>query len=146
MDLGTLNWTRNEFASGGFYYFRCAFPNIAYGKSGSQANVVCPRYKAVGVGTASLSADKTITTYSTQSLILIRDDSYTDAATFKSAMSGVYLVYELATPTDQPSITLPENIEFEKGGSLEVTYDETAPTPADFDFEVAVYKPIEQGE
>ena len=33
--------------------------------------------------------------------IIIRDTAYTDATTFKTAMSGVYLVYELATPTEE---------------------------------------------
>ena len=36
-----------------------------------------------------------------QPVFRIRNDSYTDAATFKAAMSGVYLVYELATPTTE---------------------------------------------
>jgi hypothetical protein len=34
-----------------------------------------------------------------QPCITIKDTSYTDTATFKSAMSGVQLAYELATPT-----------------------------------------------
>lgn len=34
-------------------------------------------------------------------------DAYTDAATFKTAMNGVYLIYELATPTSE-SVTNPE--------------------------------------
>lgn len=34
--------------------------------------------------------------------VVIKDDRYTDATDFKSAMSGVQLVYELATPTEIP--------------------------------------------
>ena len=77
--------------------------------------------------------------------IVVTASSVTDLTTFKTWLSNnnVILNYELATPTDQPTITLPENIDFEKGGSLEITYDSTAPTPSDFDFEVAVYKPIQ---
>lgn len=33
--------------------------------------------------------------------IRIRDTDYANASTFKAAMSGVYLVYELATPTTE---------------------------------------------
>ena len=33
--------------------------------------------------------------------VFVNDFSYTDAATFKAAMSGVYLVYELAEPTTE---------------------------------------------
>lgn len=39
--------------------------------------------------------------------IYIRDTAYTTVADFKTAMSGVYLVYELATPTTESSATLP---------------------------------------
>lgn len=38
---------------------------------------------------------------SNTSNISIRDTTYTDASTFKTAMSGVYLVYELDTPTTE---------------------------------------------
>jgi hypothetical protein len=38
---------------------------------------------------------------STGPQLLVFDETYTDAATFKAAMSGVYLVYELAEPTTE---------------------------------------------
>lgn len=50
--------------------------------------------------------------------------------------------YELATPTEQTA-TLPTDIEIEKGGSIEVVYDNGYTTPADFLFDCAVYKPLE---
>jgi hypothetical protein len=37
----------------------------------------------------------------TDGYLYIRDDAYTTADDFKSAMSGVYLVYELAEPTTE---------------------------------------------
>ena len=49
--------------------------------------------------------DKTITLNASShaaNTLFIKDSAYgTDAATFKAAMSGVYLVYELATPTTE---------------------------------------------
>jgi hypothetical protein len=33
--------------------------------------------------------------------VIVRDDAYADATAFKAAMSGVMLVYELATPTTE---------------------------------------------
>ena len=45
------------------------------------------------------------------------------------------LYYELATPTDQPTITLPENISIQKGGTITAEYDSTDNCGADFDFE-----------
>lgn len=50
--------------------------------------------------------------------------------------------YELATPAERTA-TLPTDIEIEKGGSLEVVYDNGYTTPADFVFDCAVYKPLE---
>ena len=46
--------------------------------------------------------DKSVAMYGANSYINIRDTSFNgDAATFKTAMNGVYLVYELATPTTE---------------------------------------------
>jgi hypothetical protein len=65
-------------------------------------------------------ADKTINV-TNNSNIYIKDTDYTDIATFKAAMSGVMLYYELATPevTDISDILSVDNyIEVEGGGSL----------------------------
>ena len=53
----------------------------------------------------------------------VRDTAYTDAATFKQAMQGVMLYYELATPiVTDISTMIPDdflrNIEVEAGGSV----------------------------
>ena len=61
------------------------------------ARMACSLYKTVITGTPNL-VDKSITNFATSNLVLVRDDSYTDPAVFKTAMSGVQLVYELATP------------------------------------------------
>lgn len=60
-----------------------------------------------------------------------------------TGLTGKTIYYELATPTDQPAITLPEDIAIEKGGTLQASYDNSNQVPADFDFEVAVYKPMQ---
>ena len=49
-------------------------------------------------------ADKCLA-ISTAGNIFIKNSAYTDATTFKTAMSGVYLVYELATPTTETADT-----------------------------------------
>ena len=49
--------------------------------------------------------DKVVCTIS--QYVYIRDSSYTNETTFKTAMNGVYLVYELATPTTE-TVTNPE--------------------------------------
>ena len=59
-------------------------------------------YVAVALSSHTLLSDKQMMASNSQSVLLLRvvDSSYTDAATFKAAMSGVELVYELATPLE----------------------------------------------
>lgn len=61
-------------------------------------NAVCTRY----ISATTQGIDKTIYLfdyYFGYDRIAVYDSAYTGEATFKNAMSGVYLVYELATPT-----------------------------------------------
>ena len=50
--------------------------------------------------------------------LYIKDTSYTDAATFKTAMSGVYLYYELATPTTEQGTPFTESVKIDDFGSM----------------------------
>ena len=61
---------------------------------------ICSKY-LYKVDTFSASAQKYIAYYA-NNYVYIRDVDYTDAATFKTAMSGVMLYYELATPIEIP--------------------------------------------
>jgi len=54
-------------------------------------------------------------------LLCVVDKSYSDLATFKSAMSGVYLEYELATPTLTPLKTTPSALTYAKDGYKALT-------------------------
>lgn len=101
VDLGTLNWTLFN------GYFR-ALNSLTGGvvvANNAVMNMVCTKYTAttgasIALGTA---ADKSIGTENTAPTPTLRvsDSAYSDAATFKAAMSGVMLVYELATPTTE---------------------------------------------
>ena len=74
-------------------------------------------------------ADKTIKGNHSGTPIYVKDLDYSDPAAFTTAMSGVYLVYELATPVetdiDEQMTYLPD-----LGGTEEVT-PITAPFKAD---------------
>ena len=99
VDLGTLTWTRNTDYANPFYV------SSVTAKLNSSQNMCCLKY-AYGnliTGTTALNnmVDKTINAGNGSNYIYVRDDAYTDAATFKAAMSGVMLVYELATPTTE---------------------------------------------
>ncbi len=91
VDLGTLNWAYDSANS----MFNVPF---AACKPGTE-NLICGKYYqpfrywgGITGATSGIHMDSNLSLY-------IKDPAYTDAATFKAAMSGVYLVYELATPT-----------------------------------------------
>jgi hypothetical protein len=93
VDLGTLNWSYMGVAEKGFY-------TDAIFKYSS--NIMCINYvqcdgSEIFAGTAP---NKTIG-LSSNGRLRIKDTAYTDATNFKTAMSGVYLLYELATPTTE---------------------------------------------
>ncbi len=97
VDLGTLNWTYSN--NNGAWPNYLFFANLSTLKNNSK-EVKCINYVTFdGNISTSLFGDKCIGTSS--NYIYVHDSSYTDAPTFKSAMSGVYLVYELATPTSE---------------------------------------------
>lgn len=104
VDLGSLNW--HYLASGSDFapYFWVSFTDIKSVGNPSlfEANIMCSKYRTVKRSqedfvNGTICADGTNTTL-TQ--IQIKDSSYTDATAFKTAMDGVYLYYELATPTE----------------------------------------------
>ena len=108
VNLGDLDWTyKDSDPNTDFAYFQ----STSDLDKASNVNLLCARYITMPSGRTSLTADKTISTYNTSSQIkklVIRDDSYTDAQTFKTAMSGVYLIYELATPTTEQTTPFTE--------------------------------------
>ena len=72
------------------------------------ASGVCGRYTLFqGTSVNFVALDKVFTLCNnnmhSQKMIFIKDSAYTDATTFKAAMSGVYLVYPLATPPTESS-------------------------------------------
>lgn len=105
VDLGTLNWNFNSQSS----LFVAFLLN-----SGNTLNVLCNKYTA----SAEFSTTSGIIFFANSSYIAIRDDSYTDAVSFKAAMSGVMLYYELATPTTEQGTPFQENVPIDDFGQL----------------------------
>ena len=102
VDLGSLTWSGWE--DHGSYIF---YASITGKKVGRTNPCICPLYEY----NKNLSAwtdlkDKQITGNPSSSAVYVRDSSYTDTNTFKTAMSGVYLYYELATPVELPTMSL----------------------------------------
>lgn len=87
VDLGTLTWS---YGSGYFTGFTLSQTALAAPLG------LCPKYTVVQSAVANLN-DKECRVNG--GAVYIKDTAYTDAATFKTAMNGVPLAYELATPT-----------------------------------------------
>lgn len=128
VDLGTLYWKLNVTSGVGRHFYTIVDRNkFKYlGASGTTVhNILCSKYQTVA-RSANVFVDKTITldgTGTAISQIQVKDTAYTDATTFKQAMQGVMLYYELETPivTDISDLLTDDflrNIEVEAGGSV----------------------------
>ena len=94
VDLGTLTWQKFSVTQGTL--FRTTISTSADNDTTISANVICAKYPTVA---QTSRAEKTLSCIG--HLFDIIDSSYTTEQDFKTAMSGVYLVYELATPTTE---------------------------------------------
>ena len=94
VDLGTLNWSYDSSTP----RFLVALSGVKPPSSNNNlGNIITPKYTTTAL---NVLAYGTIAV-STGGYLSVMDSAYTDAASFKTAMSGVYLVYELATPTTE---------------------------------------------
>lgn len=98
VDLGTLPWSR---MSESYQYgtFSATYSGMRY--STSVNTFVCSKYEASNNSDVSASSDNVI--WNRSGAVVVKDTSKASvtASDFKAAMSGVYLVYELATPTTE---------------------------------------------
>ena len=128
VDLGTLDWKINTTSAvGNHFYGPVKHLNFKYlGAFGTTVyNALCSKYITVA-RSANVFVDKTLTLdggSTTVSQIQVKDTTYTDAATFKQAMQGVMLYYELETPIVTDISTLIDddflrNLTVEAGGSV----------------------------
>ena len=94
VDLGSLEWLE----SGGNFFCQNAVSNRK-----TNANAICAGYTQVEETTPSgLTVDGTFAFQENViTRVSFRDTRYTTTEDFKTAMSGKYLVYELATPTTE---------------------------------------------
>lgn len=99
VDLGTLTW--NAIVDGGFY---AGLPDIIKNCKNAIASTllfVSSANDTTGGAMFGRLSDKQFAFYQNLSRIFVKDTAYTTAESFKTAMNGVYLVYELATPTTE---------------------------------------------
>lgn len=101
IDLGTINYSYQANTTYPFFYTTINGMKKAadWGVSG---NLICTKYVNTNANNQyNNGVDKTICAAPNASIIRIRDTAYTDTISFKAAMSGVYLVYELEAPTTE---------------------------------------------
>lgn len=99
VDLGTLNWEERTSTYGDF--FAGYQSDIAYKGATYTTDLFCKKYVArPATSVTASSSDKIIAGSWTTTSIYIRDADYDSIDAFKTAMNGVMLYYELATPVE----------------------------------------------
>ena len=125
VDLGTINWSYN---SGGQVFGSNQFlPRVL-----TNGRLLCTQYEwnsTPNITPSSLSDGQiSASPFFNRNTVMIKDSRYTDAATFKTAVSGVMLCYELETPTTvtltptQVSSLLGSNNIWADSGDVDVVY------------------------
>lgn len=116
VDLGTKNWLMYKDGDYTPFFYLNDISDIR----GGTPNFLCSKYQYAKIGVT----DNVTGLYVLESTIVrVRDTAYTDATTFKQAMQGVMLYYELETPIVTDISTLIDddflrNVEVEAGGSV----------------------------
>lgn len=137
VDLGTLNWAvqnTNRFITNSLNPVTKPYQTDATGVG------LCSLYDVVSwTSVNSFKKDKTFALHNTG--IYVADSAYTDAASFKAAMSGVMLYYELAEPiiTDISDILTADNfLHIEAGGTITAVneYGYAVPTKITYQHDV----------
>lgn len=134
VDLGDLSWSMEPSHTGGFYSSPPS--NSKIGLSG----LVNTKYEiypnAFSWNDFNSIPNKILAKSRTSAILYCKDTSYTDATTFKAAMSGVMLYYELATPIvyEVDNYTLPLYYPANGTGTEEIQSTATT-APADMDIE-----------
>ena len=134
VDLGTLNWT---YASNNRFY--TTITDIKVTLDSEVYNAICNEYTIVSrnnVTNANKSISLSKVSASSDGYINVYDTAYTDVQTFKSAMSGIYLYYELATPieNDISQYLTTDTIDVEPLGTIEFTNTYSQDVPSDIDY------------
>lgn len=134
VDLGDLTWTYYTAGDNPIFYASISDTKI-YERYESIESVKCSNYKNSGTANqrtalTSLLANGDFSFISGTANVVIRDDNYTSAEDFKTAMSGVQLCYELATPTtistsaEEIALLKGQNVLSTDADDMELSYQE----------------------
>lgn len=153
---GTENWEMLQNTIGdGYYYFRfyeanftSKIANASVGMYFVLSNNYIP-YHSQSYWHGTDKANKTAWSVASVYGIAVRDDSYTTASDFKSAMNGKTLYYELATPieTDISQYLSDNDINVNGGGTL--SFPNTngdsyhIPVPSEIEYMIDIQQAVE---
>lgn len=122
IDLGTLNY---QSGTSGIFFSDVLTDTPEFNISTTDPKVINPKYIYASSAYGNLTNDKVFCINGGR--IWIVDTAYSDVATFKAAMSGVYFEYPLATPTTEQGTAFAENIPCDDFGSLSWTQTKGIP-------------------
>ena len=121
LDMGTLSWTKYDTPQGTLFRSgSIADASMVF----NSTNYICSNY---ATAQSSARANGTISCAIAKSVDVI-DNGYSDATSFKTAMSGVQLCYEFATPQTyqltptEVALLEGQNNIWTDSGEVEVTY------------------------
>lgn len=122
VDMGSLSWS---VASG---YSEHIFQANVDGKANGNVNLLCEQYKNTSESVANMP-NNSIKGNANSNRIYVNDERYSNAASFATAVKGIKLKYELATPINrQYDPHAPESLEGHTyvitngGGNITATY------------------------
>lgn len=110
VDLGDMDWTYGGTIEGGVYRMSSSSVSSLIKSNDDPsvvANIRCSKYVSLSANATYL---KNIGISVDNANVIVYDPNYQDPSAFKTAMSGVYLNYELAEPTTEQGTPFPENI------------------------------------
>jgi len=126
-DLGSLNWS----GANGFFQVGFATAKQPATTQSTATWLLCSLYEPDTAQNIFQNVnDKRIGLNPENKYLQVRDNSYTTASAFKTAMSGVLLYYELATPVETNITENAPLLEVESGGTvvLENEYNNDVPS------------------
>ena len=96
-DLGTASWTKRNTSTGHWRFTTQDFPCAIAGSTSTVFDCVCSQYVKLSPS-ATYAGNTGVSNNTSISQVCVCDERYSDKDAFTTAMSGVQLVYPLATP------------------------------------------------
>lgn len=137
VDMGTLNWGLSSSTVNKTYSAEIADMGLPTVLAERATGILCERYSNAA-GDATTMENKTMQRHQA-GFIYICDNDYADAASFKAAMQGVMLYYELAKPivTDISDLLTEDNLlAVEGGGTLTFVNENGLAVPSTIKYQI----------